>query len=236
MTLLVHRHGVIAGGGGGAAAPVDPGQIIGVTGSVVSTTGLYIEYVGAPLGAAFTGRIIYVVTTYFDGSSTQEAPTSVTIGGNAMTLLASVHKPSGNTSGISIWAYQDDGALGASATIYVDHTPTARNSMSIAVVAANAGDGNVIDSVGDADSFASVTAQDLTTAGSKCLLYVSHFQNGYEPTAPAPFTDGEYVYDENTTEYVCIAWDNDPSGSLESVDVPRAGSALRAAYLAVALD
>lgn len=231
--LLTTTSVLLAAGGGGPV--VDPGQIIEFKGSVSTTNTASLTYSSAPLGSAVSGRMLYVVCSYFDGSSVLEAPTSVTLDGNNATLIASVHEPSASTCGLSIWAYQDDGALGASTDVVVSH-PTTRNSLSVAVVEASAGDDNLIDSVSDATMSASITADDLTTAGSKCLLYVCMSQNGGDPTAPSPFTDGQATFDENSDEWVCIAWDNDPSGSVESVDIPAADMGLRAAYLAVALD
>lgn len=213
------------------------GQIVAVTGAMPGTAGAGITYANAPLGSPTSNRIIYVVCTFFDGASTEGHPSSVTVGGNAATLLAHVYKPSDNTCGISIWAYRDNGALGANADVVAEHA-TARNSRSVAVVAGAAGAGNVIDIVGDANLTGSVTPDTLITDGANCLLYVSMFQNGYDPTAPAPFTDGQYTFDENTAEWVCIGWTNEPSGDPESVTIPTGGSPapLRAAYLAVALD
>ena len=220
-----------ASGGGGT--PV--GQIISVTGSTSTTSASTLTYTSAPLGTAVSGRILYIVCTYFDGSSTAESPSSVTVGGNSATLLQGIHAPSTTTCGISIWSYQDDGALGANANVVATHA-TARNSLSIAVVEASEGGGGVVDFAEDADTTASIASSSLTTAGSACLLYVCMSQNGTDPTAPSPFTDGQSTFDEASNEWVCVAWANTPSGSSETVDVPASGMGLRSAYLALALD
>lgn len=234
MTNLLTTTAVLGALGVGAGG--DPGQIVGVTGNHIgSPNTASLTYSNAPLGSAVSGRIIYLVCTYFDGASSDQNPSSVTVGGNAATLLAGVHKPSDNTCGISIWAYQDDGALGATANVVVTH-PTQRNSFGVTVLEASAGDGNVVDSVGDADMTASVVGDTLTTTAAKCLIYVCNNQNGSEQTAPSPFDSGEYSYDENSTEWTLIAWDNEPDGSPVSVDIPASGMGLRSAYLAVALD
>lgn len=221
----------VGGGGGGGTT----GQIIGVTGHFAGRAGLDITYVGAPLGTPVAGRLLYIVCAFFDGATTDSFPSSVTVGGNAATRLAHAHKTGDNACGISVWAYRDDGALGSNADVVVAH-PIGRNSRSLAVVEARAGGENLLASVGGADSTSSIVPSSLATENATALLYVSMFQNGFDPTAPAPFTDGQYTYDENTAEWVCIAWDNSPSGNPETVSIPTGGTSLRAAYLALALD
>lgn len=234
MSLLLHRHGIVATeAGGGTPAAV---QIASYQGSVVDGAGAGITYTAAPLGAAVSGRVIYVIHGFFDGSSTSGPDTaSVTVGGNAATLLGSVFKPSDNTCGIGIWAYEDNGALGTSADIIVTDSATTRNSRSLAVLRGTGGMPSVLDSVSDADGSSAIVADDLDLTGADCGLYVTHFQNGADVSPPSPFTDGEASFDENSAEWVIMGWDNDPADGTVSVSIPTGHASLRSAYLALAL-
>lgn len=232
---LLHRHGVIAGAGGGGSA-VSAAQINEYRGFTSDITGTGITYTGAPLGAGFTGRIIYAIHGYFDvGTFGGPETCSVTIGGNAATLLGSIHDSTNTTAAIGIWAYQDDGALGTSADIVVTDA-NIRNSLSIGVVIGE-GDGiTVLDTASDGGGVSSgVSSSSLDTTGAECLLYVCHMQNGADVPPDAPFTDGEDSFDENSNEWVIMGWDNSPSGSIETVDLPTGHSSLRGCYIALAL-
>lgn len=218
------------GGGGGGAA-----QINGITGSVADAAGLDITYANAPLGTAHSDRVIYAIHCFFSNASTvSPADCSVTIGGNAATLLGSIYKPSDNTCGIGIWAYQDNGALGANATVIVTD-PRLRSSRSIAVLNGSGGMPTVLDSASNANTSSGVVANDLDMTGAQCGLYITHFQNGANVAPPSPFTDGTGSFDENSNEWVIMGWDNDPAGGVISVGLPTGHASLRSAYLALSL-
>lgn len=229
---LVTTSGVLQGSGGPPAPPPEA-QINSVTGSYAEPSGATITYSSAPLGSPVTGRVLYIVCPFFDGSTTDSAPDTVTVGGNAATLVVSAHLTGATACGVSIWKYQDDGALGTSADVVAEHL-TGRTSRSIVVVNATIGDGVIEDTTGESGS-TPLSGTTLDTADATCLLYASITQNGTESSAPSPFTDGDYSYDENSTEWVHIGWDNSPSGSVESVNMPT-GSGARGAYVAVALS
>jgi hypothetical protein len=221
--------------GGGSEPPAAASQIDTFNGSVAGTGGQNITYTNAPLGTAASGRVIYAIHTFFDGASaTGPDAASVTVGGNAMTLLGSIYQAGSNTCGIGVWAYQDDGALGANADIVVTDVTT-RSSRSIAVLTGSGGLPTALDEAAAAGSTFAVGSESLDTTGAECLLYVSKSQNGDDLPAPAPFTDGGDSFDENTNEWVIIGWDNSPSGSTETVTIPTGDTSLRYAYIGLAL-
>jgi len=204
-------------------------------GSVVGGSGSGITYSNAPLGATIGTRVIYAVHSFFDGSSTSGPDTaSVTIGGNAATLLGSVYLPSATTSGVGLWAYEDGGSLGATADVVVTDG-TLRNSRSVGILTGQGSGISVLDTASEANLSGSIAGDTLNTAGADCLLYVCSTQNGADVSANAPFTDGGATYDENTDDWVTIGWSNDPSGNIESVNLPTGHTSLRAAYVGLAL-
>lgn len=223
--------------GAGAFTDTDawygPAEILSVTGHTAGTNGTDITYTNAPLGNAQDGRAIFVVCPFFDGSSVNSVPDSVTVGGNAATLLSQAHQTGTDACGVSIWVYRDDGALGTQADIVVEHADQ-RTSRSIVVVEAQIGNGDVVASVGESDSTGSIADSTLATETAQALLYASITQNGSQSAPPAPFTDGTYDFDEGSNEWVHIGWDNAPSGSDETVTIPTS-SGLRTAYTAIAI-
>jgi len=152
----------------------------------------------------------------------------------AATLLGSVYLPSATTSGVGLWAYEDGGSLGATADVVVTDG-TLRNSRSVGILTGQGSGISVLDTASEANLSGSIAGDTLNTAGADCLLYVCSTQNGADVSANAPFTDGGATYDENTDDWVTIGWSNDPSGNIESVNLPTGHTSLRAAYVGLAL-
>lgn len=165
-----------------------------------------------------TDREIWLVFLTIGGGNTLNTPT-VTIGGNSMTSIAS---ETFNDTSMFFFNYQDDGALGTSATITTDLDFGSIHSAYI--VFTSEPTDTTIDSYGAEADGSTPTSGTLSTSSSGWSFYIATAQNA-TPANSIPNFGNEGFFDYGTGEELAYGFNSPEDDGTVSVQFANFGSA-----------
>lgn len=221
---LLGAGGLVGGGGGGSTT-----ELTAYTPTLYNTAGLSDtnDSWTASLGTGFTGRVIWCCVAGVGPFSTANPTSSVTIGGNSMTKLLEVGDTESwsgaATLTMAYYYYQDDGALGTSATLAITMTETQFHLGGLIFIVDGAA--TLLESYGgsadQASGLPSIGSALSSTSASGWSFAAASSINS-DPSGTAAFANfgNDTEQDFGTDEIIAWAWNSPEDGSSTTVSHP----------------